>query len=338
MTDTTSFSTRVLAWYRLHGRKHLPWQQEVSAYKTWVSEIMLQQTQVATVIPYFNRFMARFPDVLTLANAEQDEVLAHWAGLGYYSRARNLHKSAQSLRDDFNGVFPTALDDVMRLSGIGKSTAGAILSLAYGQRHAILDGNVKRVLSRHQLISGIPNQSATLKKQWEIAEALTPQQECDKYTQAMMDLGAMVCTRTRPDCQACPVSVDCGAYQSDRIGEFPNKKPKKTLPEKTATLLIISDGQRLYLQKRPDKGIWGGLWSLPEVPEEEIATFLSNQGWQESAPRQVHPRYTHTFTHYRLHITPIAVTVENLPEGFRQSDLKTMGLPAPIAKILQSFF
>ncbi len=332
-----NFATRVLAWYEVHGRKHLPWQQDVSAYKAWVSEIMLQQTQVATVIPYYQRFMARFPDVLTLANAEQDEVLAHWAGLGYYSRARNLHKSAQRIRDDFGGTFPDNMEAAMQLAGIGKSTAGAILSLAYGQRHAILDGNVKRVLSRHQLISGIPNQAATLKKQWAVAEAFTPERDCDKYTQAMMDLGAMVCVRSQPKCDSCPVYVDCGAFQTGRIAEFPNKKPKKVLPEKQTTMLIISDGQRLFLEKRPDSGIWGGLWSLPEVAEAAIADWLNRQQLRERAERQQLPQYTHTFTHYRLHIQPVVITVASVPDGFTIEEQTTMGLPTPVKRILDKW-
>ncbi len=335
-----SFSARVLAWYDSHGRKHLPWQSDVSAYTTWVSEIMLQQTQVATVIPYFNRFVERFPDVVALADAEQDEVLSYWAGLGYYSRARNLHKSAQIIRDQHNGVFPQHIDDVVALAGIGKSTAGAILSLSHGQRHAILDGNVKRVLSRHQRVDGIPNQSATQKKLWELAEQLIPSEHCDKYTQAMMDLGAMVCTRTKPTCEACPVYVDCEAYQNNCIADYPNKKAKKVIPEKSCTMLIISDSERLYLQKRPDSGIWGGLWSLPEVDMLDIPQFLSERALMERQ-RLVLENYTHTFTHYRLHITPIHIEVEYLPEAlapnlFDTPSLNHIGLPTPVKNILQS--
>lgn len=328
-----SFSERILAWFAVHGRKHLPWQQDISPYKTWVSEIMLQQTQVSTVIPYFNRFIARFPDILDLANASQDEVLSHWAGLGYYSRARNLHKAAQVIRDRHNGQFPSLFADVLALPGIGQSTAGAILSLSQQQRHAILDGNVKRVLSRHQLISGIPNQSQTLKKQWAAAEAFTPHQHCDQYTQAMMDLGAMICTRSKPQCDACPVHVDCGAYKSGRIAEFPNKKVKKALPEKSTTMLIVSDGERVFLQKRPNSGIWGGLWSLPEVDDASVETFLSQHGWL-SEKRHQQALYTHTFTHYRLHISPLVIMVAALPEGFSAKQRRSLGLPTPVQRIL----
>lgn len=328
-----SFSERVLAWFEHHGRKQLPWQQSLSPYTTWVSEIMLQQTQVTTVIPYFNRFIARFPDILSLANADQDDVLAHWAGLGYYSRARNLHKAAQIIRDDYHGEFPNDIDNVVALPGIGKSTAGAILSLSKNQRHAILDGNVKRVLSRHQLIAGIPNQAATLKKQWAIAEQFTPQHHVATYTQAMMDLGAMVCTRSQPKCTDCPIHVDCQARLTNRIAEFPNKKPKKALPEKNTTMFIITDGERVYLQKRPDTGIWGGLWSLPQSDNIDDTTLLTQLNASENH-RQTLAVYTHTFTHYRLHITPIVIHVNHVADGLTPTMLRTLGLPTPIRKIL----
>lgn len=329
------FSERVLAWFSVHGRKHLPWQQSVSPYKTWISEIMLQQTQVTTVIPYFNRFMDSFPDVLSLANASQDDVLSHWAGLGYYSRARNLHKAAQQIRDKHNGIFPDHIEATIDLPGIGQSTAGAILSLSLNQRHAILDGNVKRVLSRHQTISGIPNHSATLKKQWAIAEQFTPQHNCASYTQAMMDLGAMICTRSKPKCHDCPIQIDCQAYASDSIAEYPNKKPKKVLPEKSITMLIITDGRKIHLEKRPDKGIWGGLWSLPEIEPIDISSFLEQHSLNEQK-RQTLDIYTHTFTHYRLYITPIVIEVSHLAQhaGFTHEAVHKLGLPTPIRKIL----
>ncbi|PIE45103.1 MAG: A/G-specific adenine glycosylase [Gammaproteobacteria bacterium] len=330
-----TFSQRVLAWFEKYGRKHLPWQQQATLYKTWVSEVMLQQTQVKTVIPYFNRFMRRFPDILTLANASQDDVLAHWAGLGYYSRARNLHKSAQIIRDQYHGLFPNNIEDVTALPGIGRSTAAAILALTLNQRHAILDGNVKRVLSRHQLIDGRPNRSATLKKQWAVAEKLTPQRACGQYTQAMMDLGSLICTRSKPKCRECPVYVDCGAYQSNCIDDYPNKQPKKTLPEKNTTMLIITDDQRIYLEKRPSKGIWGGLWSLPEVSGTTIACFLKRLGLSED-DRQPLDTYTHTFTHYKLHIQPLIIRVNHLNTGFRQTEVKQLGLPKPVQHLISN--
>ncbi|MGY0399858.1 MAG: A/G-specific adenine glycosylase [Ostreibacterium sp.] len=330
-----NFSTRVLTWFNHHGRQHLPWQQKINLYRIWVSEIMLQQTQVATVIPYFNRFMDSFPTLSALENANIDQVLSHWAGLGYYSRARNLHKAAQIIRERHKGIFPEKIDDVIALPGIGKSTAGAILSLACRQRHSILDGNVKRVLSRHQLINGIPNQPATLKKQWAIAEKLTPEKNCHHYTQAMMDLGSMICTRTKPDCQNCPIHADCGAYLNRRINDYPNKKPKKTLPEKSTIMLILLDQEEVYLEKRPSKGIWGGLWSLPEVTESTIDTFLTQQHLSKIKQRQL-DIYTHTFTHYRLHITPVLIEVTALNNGYSKAQLDNMGLPTPIQRILSN--
>ncbi len=354
----TSFSHRVLSWFDINGRKHLPWQQQTCAYKTWISEIMLQQTQVSTVIPYFNRFITSFPDEMALANASVDDVLAHWAGLGYYSRARNLHKAAQIIRDQYNGCFPEDFDEVVSLPGIGRSTAGAILSLSFNQRHAILDGNVKRVLSRHQMISGIPNQSETLKKQWQIAEKFTPKKDNNKYTQAMMDLGAMVCTRTKPNCDVCPVHVDCQANLHDKISEYPNKKPKKTLPEKQMIALIITDGEKIYLEKRPDKGIWGGLWSLPEISlgekvgqsetldfsDEKIKNFLDKYQLTVSQYHQ-YATYRHVFTHYRLFICPVQLLVDtdNLQtlssgELFSLNDCEEIGLPTPIQKIIFNAF
>lgn len=330
-----SFSERVLAWFEVHGRKQLPWQQDVSAYKTWISEIMLQQTQVTTVIPYFNRFMVRFPDVITLANAHQDDVLAHWAGLGYYSRARNLHKSAQTIRDKHDGVFPTTIEDVMALSGIGKSTAGAILSLARQQRHAILDGNVKRVLSRHQLIDGIPNQSTTLKKQWAVAEQFTPERNCDQYTQAMMDLGAMICTRTKPQCQQCPVHIDCGAYQNNKIADYPNKKPKKAKPARQTFMAIVRCRDDILMEKRPNSGIWGGLYGLPMF--DDIPTFTALFG-ETGVQRQgiIHP-----FTHFTLHITPRLIELPHKRQfehyqWISYTDIEHIGLPKPVQTLINT--
>ncbi len=336
-----SFSSRVLAWFDIHGRKHLPWQQNPTPYVVWVSEIMLQQTQVATVIPYFNKFIARFPDIKTLADSSTDEVLAYWAGLGYYSRARNLHKAAQTIRDQYNGKFPTEFSQVIALSGIGESTAGAILSLSLNQPHTILDGNVKRVLSRHQLIDGIPNQTKTLKKQWAVAKQFTPIADCNQYTQAMMDLGAMICTRSKPKCDECPVYVDCGAYQENKIADYPNKKPKKILPEKQISMLLITDSLKVYLEKRPNNGIWGGLWSLPEIELDDqgkinqtaIDEFIKKHQLSVESQR-ILPNYQHIFTHYKLHITPIVIGVKQLDDGFSPEHIKTMGLPTPIKKIL----
>jgi len=227
MKSTASFATRIISWYDNHGRKTLPWQQDKTPYRVWVSEIMLQQTQVATVIPYYLKFMARFPDVLALANAPDDEVLHHWTGLGYYARARNLHKAAKIIRDDYQGLFPTHFEQVLALPGIGRSTAGAVLSLSLGQHHPILDGNVKRVLARHGAIAGWPGQKTVEEQLWQLTDAFTPQQDIQKYNQAMMDIGASICTRSKPNCAACPVAIDCKAQLIGRQTDFPGKKPKK---------------------------------------------------------------------------------------------------------------
>jgi len=227
---TSSFSEAVLHWYQKHGRKYLPWQQDRTPYRVWISEIMLQQTQVATVIPYYERFMERFPDIVSLADAKSDEVLHYWSGLGYYARARNLHKAALIVRDRYQGEFPQDFALVAELPGIGRSTAGAILSLACNQRHAILDGNVKRVLARYFMIDGWPGSTNTLNQLWNKAEQLTPKGDVASYNQAMMDLGSGICTRSKPNCLACPVNHDCQAYHQQKQAEFPNRKPKKSIP------------------------------------------------------------------------------------------------------------
>ena len=226
MKKIPTFSNRIVDWYDIYGRKTLPWQLNKTPYKVWVSEIMLQQTQVTTVIPYFEKFMASFPDVIALANAQQDEVLHHWTGLGYYARARNLHKAAQAIRDKHQGQFPTNFIDVIALPGIGRSTAGAILSLSLGQQFAILDGNVKRVLARHGAIAGWPGKKNVENQLWDLAEQLSPKQDIQKYNQAMMDIGAAICTRSKPKCEDCPVNVDCKAQMQGQQTEFPGKKPK----------------------------------------------------------------------------------------------------------------
>ena len=233
------FADRLLGWFRQYGRHDLPWQFETSLYRTWISEIMLQQTQVATVLPYFEKFMQRFPDITSLAEASQDEVLLYWAGLGYYSRARNLHKAAQVIAEQHSGEFPQYYDDVLALPGIGPSTAGAILAQALGQRHAILDGNVKRVLTRYQGIEGCPGQSRVEKQLWMWAEKYTPEQDVADYTQAIMDLGATVCTRSSVKCDICPMMADCLAYQTDRVAELPTRKARKALPVREKRFLII---------------------------------------------------------------------------------------------------
>lgn len=334
------FSDRVLAWFDSHGRKDLPWQLNPTPYRVWVSEIMLQQTQVATVIPYYNRFMLRFPDVVALANASEDDVLHHWSGLGYYARARNLQRSAQIVRDEYQGIFPENFDEVAALPGIGRSTAGAILSLACDQQHAILDGNVKRVLARHAAIEGWPGNANTLKRLWALAESCLPDQRYGAYSQAMMDLGATVCTRSKPACNVCPVASDCVARIEARPAEFPGRKPKKALPERNVDMLLIEHGGRLLLEKRPPVGIWGGLWSLPEA--ENGADLLREQFGNVAFVEL--PSLTHTFSHFRLHIRPLHAVVstssrigDHAKGWYDVASLPALGLAAPVKQILETF-
>jgi A/G-specific adenine glycosylase len=307
------FSRAVLEWFDNHGRKDLPWQHDKTAYRVWISEIMLQQTQVATVIPYFQRFMRRFPTVKALADAPLDEVLQLWSGLGYYARARNLHKAAQLIRDQHQQQFPREFAQVQALPGIGRSTAGAILSLACGQRHAILDGNVKRVLSRVFAVQGWPGEPAVAATLWDHAERLTPRQRVADYNQAMMDLGAGVCARTKPACLLCPVNAFCEACKSQRPTDFPQRKPGKEKPVKqTAMLMLIAPGNKILLEKRPPAGIWGGLLSFPELDiHSGVDAWCQSRfgaGVRDSA---VWPTLRHTFSHYHLDITPKVVWMNN---------------------------
>ncbi len=269
MTDPKKFNSAVLAWFERHGRKDLPWQQGLSPFRVWVSEIMLQQTQVATVIPYYQRFMTRFPDLQSLATAPIDAVLHHWSGLGYYARARNLHKTAQMIQHQYQGVFPSSVASLCELPGIGRSTAGAICSIAYQQPAAILDGNVKRVLSRVHAFEGWPGNARVAKQLWEYAETYTPVERTGEYNQAMMDLGATLCLRSKPLCPACPVSQQCKAFQQGNQQDYPGKKPKRKQPVKQVQMLMIQNPRgELLLQHRPPQGIWGGLWSFPELNAE----------------------------------------------------------------------
>ncbi len=300
------FARRVLDWYEQHGRHDLPWQQAPTAYRVWVSEIMLQQTQVGTVIPYFERFMSRFPDVIALAAAEQDEVLHLWSGLGYYARARNMHRAARIVRDELDGRFPETLDGLIALPGIGRSTAGAILALAGGQRHPILDGNVKRVLSRYFAVHGWAGKRDIEQRLWALAEALTPETRVADYTQAMMDLGATVCRRSRPDCVACPLTADCRARVDGLQSELPTPKPRKVRPLRhTKMLLIVDLDGQVLLRRRPVDGLWGGLWSLPEiVPGEDADAWCRQRLGQVPLTSATMPRVRHGFTHFELEIQP----------------------------------
>jgi len=339
----SDFAVRVLDWFDDHGRKDLPWQQDINPYRVWISEIMLQQTQVQTVIPYFQRFMQSFPDLLTLADAPTDRVLEHWSGLGYYARARNLHKAAQMIRDEFAGEFPDAFDDVVSLPGIGRSTAGAILSIAKQQRHAILDGNVKRVLARHAAVDDWPGKTDVAKRLWELAEQYTPQDRVADYTQAIMDLGATLCTRSSPDCAACPVASDCEARQTDNVAAFPGRKPKKAKPLRQTTMVIAVQDDAVFLQRRPPSGIWGGLWSLPEV--EDVTDWCRETLNQD--PGNVEPQAVlrHSFSHYDLDIQPVVVhvagpsrKVADSPDTawYQPDEPPPGGMAAPVQKIIDS--
>lgn len=309
-TKLFSFAQQLLLWYDQQGRKTLPWRQEITPYRVWVSEIMLQQTQVKTVIPYFTRFITRFPTIQTLANAKEDEVLNLWTGLGYYARARNLQRAAQHITTRCQGKFPETLEKLEALPGIGRSTAGAILAIAFQKKATILDGNVKRVLTRFHTISGRLGQTQITKQLWEIAEKHTPEKRVADYTQAIMDLGATLCTRTKPLCSLCPMSTECQAYQQNRQAEFPTVKPSKKLPIRVTNFLIFYDKKRnqVLLEKRPPVGIWGGLWSFPECPVEMDITEWSQDHLNIEAIRiQKLPLVKHTFTHFQLMITPIYI-------------------------------
>jgi A/G-specific adenine glycosylase len=339
-----NFADRLLAWFDRHGRKDLPWQQNRTPYRVWVSEIMLQQTQVATVIPYFERFMARFPDAAALADARVDDVLALWSGLGYYSRARNLHAAAQQIRDQHSGRFPETLDEVTALKGVGPSTAGAILSQALGQRHPILDGNVKRVLTRHEAVAGWPGRSEVERRLWAMALERTPAERCADYTQAIMDLGATLCTVRRPACDRCPVAEDCRARAERNPTAYPEPKARKAIPVRAATLLLVTNpAGEVLLWRRPPAGIWGGLWSLPELePGETLDAWCARQGTRAAAV-EPWPGLRHTFSHFHLDISPLRVRVEGTgsvmePDGavwYKAVHCEQLGLPAPIRRLLQ---
>ncbi|MDJ0916350.1 MAG: A/G-specific adenine glycosylase [Woeseiaceae bacterium] len=341
---SAEFSKRVLRWFDEHGRKHLPWQRSRDPYAIWISEIMLQQTQVQTVIPYFERFMTSFPTLNALADAELDHVLAHWSGLGYYARARNLHRAAQVVRDEHAGQFPRAFDDVEALPGIGRSTAGAILSLAHGDRFAILDGNVKRVLARHAAVPGWPGKTAVHKRLWEIADERTPVERVDAYTQAMMDLGATLCTRSSPRCGECPVRRDCLARKQDAVTDYPGRRPKKEKPLKTTTMVIAVDGGHIYMERRPPTGIWGGLWSFPEIDPDQFDDWSDSVIDGRETSREPMETVRHSFSHYDLDILPVLVHADGVSSKVADSDDKAWfalnanppgGIAAPVSKLMR---
>lgn len=342
-----AFSERILAWFDAHGRKNLPWQQKPTPYRVWVSEVMLQQTQVSTVIPYFERFMQRFPEVQALAAAPVDEVLHLWTGLGYYARARNLHRAAQLIVSEHGGEFPRSVDALAELPGIGRSTAGAIVAQAHGKRAVILDGNVKRVLARFHAVDGDKNSSATLAVLWQHAEQHTPHKRLRNYTQAIMDLGATVCTRGRPRCDSCPLHKDCRARRQGNPENYPGRKTatKKT-PVRSTWLLLLRDSKgRILLEQRPAAGLWGGLWSLPECGDDAaVAQLLDRLALREHA-RAPLAEFRHTFSHFHLDITPVLVDVRSARgrigerAGLTWIDPAapgTLGLAAPVVKLLHT--
>jgi A/G-specific adenine glycosylase len=342
---TAAFAPALLAWFALHGRHDLPWQQDRTPYRVWISEVMLQQTQVATVIPYYARFMERFPDVQSLAAAPLDEVLHLWTGLGYYARARNLHACARVVVAQFAGEFPKDLEGMMSLPGIGRSTAGAILSMASGVRHPILDGNVKRVLSRVFGVAGDPSSAAVLDALWRLAEACTPEREVGAYTQAIMDLGATLCARARPACTLCPMNHDCVAVREGRQAELPGKKPKRVRPAREATLLIAQRGDEaaaaVLVQRRPAAGLWGGLWSPPQFEDEAQAMlWCAREVGEPQGSSEAMAPIDHAFTHFdlrlkpvRVRCTPRAAVLDGEQLWYELNRPPTIGLPQPIKQL-----
>ena len=339
----SDFQQQVLDWFNLNGRKDLPWQQDITPYKVWLSETMLQQTQVATVIPYFHTFITQFPTIEDLAAAPIDAVLHRWAGLGYYARARNLHKSAQIIVEQ--GYFPDNLEDLITLPGIGQSTAGAILSIAFKKSHPILDGNVRRVLARFKGIYGWPGNTQINKQLWGISSALTPQNRVAEYTQAMMDLGATLCTRSKPACEQCPLNSHCLAKATETVHLLPTPKPSKIIPIKQLTFLLLKNNQQeLVMIKRPSKGIWGGLWSLPEFDSIISAIEWCNVNQLPVIHSQSLAPQRHTFSHYHLDFSTLIIQTENpiniVMEAnqsvwYKMADIGQLGLPAPIKLLIQ---
>jgi A/G-specific adenine glycosylase len=348
MWQAQDFQQKVIDYYRHHGRKHLPWQGTTDAYRIWLSEIMLQQTQVTTVIPYYEKFLQRFPTVIDLANASSDEVMHLWSGLGYYSRARNLHKAAKMIAQEFDGQFPQTQEDIETLPGVGRSTAGAIAAFAFDQPSAILDGNVKRVLARCYGIEGWAGKSSVLKELWQCAEENTPTKHTAQYNQAMMDLGAVVCTRTKPKCSDCPLNDKCYALAHGKISQLPGKKPKKARPKRAVYWLICIENNQVMLHKRPPSGIWGGLWCFPEIEQNE----------QQPTYEQKLDSFVHKFSHYDLEVQPLLVkkldktgimepnelerfALDFLRQKTRQNTQRNthqktteIGLPTPVSKVL----
>jgi A/G-specific adenine glycosylase len=340
---SSDFAERVVAWQRVHGRHDLPWQNTRNPYRIWVSEIMLQQTQVSAVLAYYQRFIARFPDVAALAEAHEDDVLACWSGLGYYARARNLRRAAQTIVEQHAGRFPDDYHAICALPGIGRSTASAICAFAFGMRKAILDGNVKRVLARRFGVEGFPGERHVEQRLWALSEALVPGHDVEAYTQGLMDLGARVCVRSAPACGACPLAASCVALRDRRTAELPAPRPARVLPQRETTMLVLWRPGEVLLEKRPSSGIWGGLWCFPEVDgqriEQEARTRFA--ATVDAATRL--GVVEHGFTHYRLRITPVLARATQAPGAgepgrvwITPEDALTAAIPVPVRRILQA--
>lgn len=338
------FAERLLEWFDRHGRHNLPWQHPREAYRVWLAEVMLQQTQVATVIGYFERFVQALPSLPALAAANEDTVLALWSGLGYYRRARHLHRAARLCMEHHGGELPRDLAALCDLPGIGRSTAGAILAQAHGLRFAILDGNVKRVLARYHAIHGYPGQGKIERELWQRAERHTPATRLADYTQAIMDLGATVCLRTKPRCDSCPLQVDCVAHRHELVADLPSRKPPKILPTRATLMLILRDKQgRVLLERRGPQGVWSGLWSVPEANDADDA-WRTAQAHAQVEDAQALAPFTHVFSHYRLMVEPLLFdgakamrSVADHPQlrWLSMEQLATVGLPAPVRSLLQ---
>jgi A/G-specific adenine glycosylase len=349
VTRPQAFAARVIAWQRAHGRRDLPWQNTRDAYRIWLSEVMLQQTQVATVLPYFTRFIAQFPTVDLLAAAPLSRVLELWSGLGYYRRAHHLHAAARIVAREHAGRFPANAGTLVMLPGIGRSTAAAIAAFASGERGAILDGNVRRVLARHHGIEGWPGAPRVQARLWRAADALLHDVADDEsnavaaYTQGMMDLGATVCTRARPRCDMCPVHADCIARRDARVDALPTPRPRSVLPERAIKLLLLERRGQMLLEQRPPLGIWGGLWSFPEVPVgSDVAACVSARFHTPADSIEALPALRHVFTHFALTMHPVRVRVDRWPDGVAMPGLAwfaadaaiAAAIPAPIRKLL----
>ncbi len=354
----SDFSAQIIQWQRKHGRHDLPW-QGADAYRAWLSEIMLQQTQVGTVIPYYLRFLASFPTIATLSAATEEQVLAHWSGLGYYARGRNLHRAAKIITEKYQGKFPQEFEQILELPGIGRSTAAAICALVFHQRRAILDGNVKRVLARYKGVEGWAGNKKVEEQLWQQAESLLPDlfthhlgersgvsSDIATYTQALMDMGATVCTRSKPKCDLCPVQHDCVALATDRIKQLPTPRPRKTIPEKNTTFLLLMHGSDILLEKRASVGIWGGLWCPPQIEDGQGVPddYVQRNGIVVSERIDL-AEFTHTFTHFKLHITPVLLRVERKAMQVQQpgsvwlnvDEALVAAIPAPVRVLLERY-